>query len=46
MWLYQVCVRSRVKYLEMLDHDYHISLMLCLRIKILQNVLYAHVSEI
>lgn len=46
MWLYQVCVRSRVKYLEMLDHDYDISLMLCLRIKILQNVLYAHVSEI
>ena len=39
MWLYQVCVRSRVKYLEMLDHDYDISLMLCLRIKILQNVL-------
>ena len=38
--------RERVKYLEMLDHDYDISLMLCLRIKILQNVLYAHVSEI
>lgn len=46
MWLYEVCVRSRVKYLEMLDHDYDISLMLCLRIKMFFTLTFLRFSVV